>query len=252
MNHPLHGRVALVTGASRGIGAAIAARLASQGAVVAVHYRSGADEARAVRESLFGSGHSTVEADVADPESARRMVGSTVERHGRLDILVNNAGVYLTHPPLETPWEEWLATWERTVRTNLLGPAHTCFWAARSMADGGRIVNIGSRGAYRGEPSAPAYGAAKAGLHQLTQSLAVALAPKGIGVFGIAPGFVETAMARPHLQGAAGDAVRAQSPYQRVATVDEVAYWVLCACMPDAAFASGAIIDVNGASYLRS
>jgi NAD(P)-dependent dehydrogenase (short-subunit alcohol dehydrogenase family) len=240
-----------VTGASRGIGAAIARRLSALGATVAVNYNGGADEARAVAASLAGSGHSTQQADLTSPEAVRSLVEATVAEHGRLDVLVNNAGVFLTHPPTETPWEEWLETWERTIATNLLGPAHACFWAAKHLPEGGRIVNIGSRGAYRGEPNAPAYGASKAGLQQLTQSLAVALAPKGIGVFGIAPGFVETAMARPHLQGAAGDAVRAQSPFSRVATVDEVAYWVSCACMPDAAFASGTIIDVNGASYLR-
>ncbi len=244
-------KVALVTGASRGIGAAIARRLARHGATVAIHYRAGEAEARAVRESLEGAGHTLVAAELAEPEAARRMIEATVAAHGRLDVLVNNAGVYRTHPPLETSWEQWLASWELTMRTNLLGPAHACFWAARHLGEGGRIVNVGSRGAFRGEPSAPAYGAAKAGLHQLTQSLAVALAPRGISVFAVAPGFVETAMARPHLQGAAGDAVRAQSPFGRVATVDEVAYWVAAMCMPEAAFASGAILDVNGASYLR-
>lgn len=251
MDSPLSGRVALVTGASRGIGAAIARRLASFGATVAVHYNGGAEEARAVAGSLVGSSHSTQQADLTIPEAVRGLVEATLEAHGQLDVLVNNAGVFLQHPPTETPWEEWLSAWERTIATNLLGPAHACFWAAKHLPEGGRIVNIGSRGAYRGEPNAPAYGAAKAGLHQLTQSLAIALAPKGIGVLGIAPGFVETAMARPHLAGPAGDAVRAQSPFGRVATVDEVAYWVGCACMPDAAFASGTIIDVNGASHLR-
>ncbi|MCB9595984.1 MAG: SDR family oxidoreductase [Sandaracinaceae bacterium] len=252
MSARLDGRVALVTGASRGIGAAIARRLAGHGAQVAVHHRRGAEDARAVLATLEGEGHFLVAGDLGDPESARGVVEATVDHYGRLDVLVNNAGVFVQHPPLSTDWDAWVATWNDTLGANLLGPAHTSYWAARHLGEGGRIVNIGSRGAYRGEPNAPAYGAAKAGLHQLTQSLAVALAPRGISVLGIAPGFVETAMARPHLQGAAGDAVRAQSPFDRVATVDEVAYWVLCACMPDAAFASGAIIDVNGASYLRS
>ncbi len=251
MSAPLSNRVALVTGASRGIGAATARRLAELGATVTVHYQSGADEARAVADSLAGKGHTTVQADLSRADAARELVDATLQAHGKLDLLVNNAGIFELHSPLTSSWEEWLDKWERTIATNLLGPAHTCFWAAEHMTDGGRIVNIGSRGAYRGEPNAPAYGAAKAGLHQLTQSLAVALAPKGIAVIGIAPGFVETAMARPHLQGAAGDAIRAQSPLNRVARVEEIAYWVGCACMPDAAFASGAIIDVNGASYLR-
>ncbi|MCA9606494.1 MAG: SDR family oxidoreductase [Myxococcales bacterium] len=251
MTSPLTGRVALVTGASRGIGAAIARRLATLGATVALHHRTGVEEAEAVRDGMKGAGHSLVRGDLAIADEARRVVERTVATHGRLDVLVNNAGIFELHPPDETSWEEWQAVWSRTLATNLLGPAHTCFWAAKHLGEGGRIVNVGSRGAYRGEPNAPAYGAAKAGLHQLTQSLAVALAPRGIAVFGVAPGFVETAMARPHLAGDAGAAIRAQSPFDRVATVTEVAYWVGCACLPEASFGSGAILDVNGASYLR-
>jgi NAD(P)-dependent dehydrogenase (short-subunit alcohol dehydrogenase family) len=138
--------------------------------------------------------------------------------------------------------------------TNLLGPAWACHLAARHMAEsgGGRIVNVSSRGAFRGEPDGPGYGAAKAGLNALGQSLAVALAPHGVTVLTLAPGFVETAMARPHLQAEAGDAIRAQSPFNRVATVDEVAYAVLFLASDEAAWGSGAILDFNGASYLRT
>jgi len=118
--------------------------------------------------------------------------------------------------------------------------------------EGGRIINISSRGAFRGEPECPAYGASKAGMNALSQSLAVALAPQGISVYAVAPGFVETAMARPFLTGEMADAIRNQSPLGRVATVDDVAYWVVCLAAPDAAFATGAILDVNGASYLRT
>jgi NAD(P)-dependent dehydrogenase (short-subunit alcohol dehydrogenase family) len=117
---------------------------------------------------------------------------------------------------------------------------------------GGRIVNVSSRGAFRGEPQAPGYGAAKAGLNALGQSLAVALAPYGVAVLTIAPGFVETAMVRPHLQGEAGDAIRAQSPFNRVATVDEVADAVAFLASDAAGWASGTILDFNGASYLRT
>lgn len=117
---------------------------------------------------------------------------------------------------------------------------------------GGRIVNISSRGAFRGEPENPAYGASKAGLNALSQSLAVALAPHGIYVYAVAPGFVETAMARPYLTPETIDGIRNQSPLRRVAKVQDVAYWVLAMADDEAEFATGAIVDVNGASYLRT
>jgi NAD(P)-dependent dehydrogenase (short-subunit alcohol dehydrogenase family) len=115
----------------------------------------------------------------------------------------------------------------------------------------GRIVNVGSRGAYRGEPRHPAYGASKAGLHALGQSLARALAPHGIAVASVAPGYVETDMTTEELATPAGGAIRAQSPFDRVARPEEVAAAVLYLASPQAEWASGTVIDLNGASYLR-
>jgi 3-oxoacyl-[acyl-carrier protein] reductase len=120
------------------------------------------------------------------------------------------------------------------------------------MVGGGRIVNVSSRGAFRGEPGQPAYGASKAGLNALGQSLAVALAPHNITVTAVAPGFVETDMADDHLQGERGAAIRAQSPFGRVATPQEIAAAVVFLASPQAQWASGAILDLNGASYLRT
>jgi len=117
---------------------------------------------------------------------------------------------------------------------------------------GGRIINVSSRGAFRGEPGQPAYGASKAGLNAFGQSLAQALAPHRIAVATVAPGFVDTDMAAGHLDGAAGEAIRAQSPFRRVAEAGEVAAAVLYLASPEAEWASGAILDLNGASYLRS
>jgi 3-oxoacyl-[acyl-carrier protein] reductase len=117
---------------------------------------------------------------------------------------------------------------------------------------GGTIVNVSSRGAFRGEPGQPAYGASKAGLNALGQSLALALAPHNIAVTAVAPGFVETDMAAAHLQGAGGAAIRAQSPFGRVAQPEEIAAAVVYLASPEAAWASGAILDLNGASYLRT
>ncbi|HEX7309495.1 SDR family NAD(P)-dependent oxidoreductase [Lentzea sp.] len=243
-------RLALVTGASRGIGAAIAHALAADGHRIAVHYRSGAAEARAVADALPGIGHVTVQGDLG-ADQAGQVVAQTVEQLGGLDVLVNNAGIYFHHPVATTSFDEWQQAWRRTVELNLYGPADLVWHAVRHMTSGARIVNVGSRGAYRGEPDAPAYGAAKAGLHALTQSLAQSLAPQGIAVAAVAPGFVRTEMVTGLLAGEAGDAIRAQSPFGRVAEPEEVAAAVAFLASPAATWASGTIMDVNGASHLR-
>lgn len=243
-------RRALVTGASRGIGAAIAHALAADGHQVAVHYRSDPAKAQEVAGSLPGGGHVTVQGDLG-ADQAGQIVGETVEKLGGLDVLVNNAGIYFHHPIATTGFDEWQQAWRRTIELNLYGPADLAWHAVRHMTAGGRIVNIGSRGAYRGEPDAPAYGAAKAGLHAMTQSLAQSLAPQGIAVAGVAPGFVRTGMVTGFLDSPDGDAIRAQSPFDRVAEPDEVASAVAWLASANATWASGTIIDVNGASYLR-
>jgi 3-oxoacyl-[acyl-carrier protein] reductase len=243
-------RRALVTGASRGIGAAVAHALAQQGHQVAVHYRSGEDEARTVAGNLPGDGHVTVQGDLG-ADQAEQIVSETVEKLGGLDVLVNNAGIYFHHPIATTSFEEWQQAWRRTIELNLYGPADLAWHAVRHMPRGGRIINVGSRGAYRGEPDAPAYGAAKAGLHAMTQSLAQSLAPQGIAVAGVAPGFVRTDMVTDLLASPEGERIRAQSPFGRVAEPEEVAAAVAWLTTESALWSSGTIIDVNGASYLR-
>jgi len=247
-------RAVLVTGASRGIGRAVAQSFAAAGDRVAVHHGSSAADAAGTRELLPGDGHLTVQADLADPDAVRAAVDAAAEGLDGLDVLVNNAGVFLAHPPLTTSYADWQAAWSKTLAVNLLGAANATFCAVPHLiaAGGGVVVNVSSRGAFRGEPDCPAYGASKAGLNALGQSLAIALAPHRIGVATVAPGFVETDMARETLDGPGGDAVRAQSPFGRVARPAEVASAVLWLASADARFASGTIIDVNGASYLRS
>jgi len=253
---PTHrpGRAVLVTGGSRGIGAAIARAFAEQGDRVAVHYGTSAERAEAVRSSLAGEGHVTVRADMARPDDVRAAVDSAADRLGRLDVLVNNAGVFLAHPPLSTSYDDWQATWSQTLGTNLVGAANATFCAIAHLraAGGGAVVNVSSRGAFRGEPNCPAYAASKAGMNAFGQSMALVLAPHDISVGTVAPGFVQTEMAREVLDGAGGDAVRAQSPFGRVAHPEEVAAAVVWLASPGARFSSGTIIDVNGASYLRS
>ena len=251
---PFAGEAALVTGASRGIGRAVAVELARGGARVAVHYAARREAAEALARELPGGPHAAFGADLLRPETAPDLVERVVAQLGRLDVLVNNAGIYEMHPPLDTEPRQWLAAWERTLAVNLSSPAHLCFAAARHMVarGGGRIVNISSRGAFRGEPDAPAYGASKAGLNALSQSLARALAPHGVAVHVVAPGWVETDMAGPHLVGAARDEVTRQSPLGRLGTPEEIARAVAFLAAPGSEYMTGCILDANGASYLRS
>jgi 3-oxoacyl-[acyl-carrier protein] reductase len=247
------GRAILVTGAARGIGRAIAQAFAQHGDRVAVHYGHSASLAAAVLAGLPGSGHAVVQADLADPQAVRRMVDESCEALGRLDVLVNNAGIFTPHPITDVSYEEWQAAWQATLGVNLTGAANVTWCAVQHMiaGGGGRIINVSSRGAFRGEPGQPAYGASKAGLNAFGQSLARALAPHGIAVTTVAPGYVETDMAARHLAGPKGDQIRAQSPFGRVASADEVAAAVLYLASPEAEWASGTIVDLNGASYLR-
>lgn len=248
------GKRVLVTGASRGIGRAIASQFARAGARVAVCYRSRDADAEAVLASLEGTGHAIVRSDVSRPDGAERAVSASIELLHGLDIVVNNAGVFIEHPPATSDFDQWQSAWQRTLEVNLVGAANVCYFAARHMiaGGGGRIVNVSSRGAFRGEPEGPAYGASKAGLNAMSQSLAVALAPHGIFVGVVAPGFVDTDMVTDMLAGEQGDAIRAQSPLNRVARPEEVAHAVLFLASDGAEFTSGTIVDVNGASYLRS
>jgi NAD(P)-dependent dehydrogenase (short-subunit alcohol dehydrogenase family) len=253
MSDSLNGKVCLVTGASRGIGAAIAIEMANQGARVVVHFGHNKDLAMQVAEGLSGDGHLVLGSDLADPSAAAGFISEVVAQAGRLDVLVNNAGIFNPHPPLEVDADEWLGSWRETLAVNLVSPAALCHAAANVMAEqgGGRIINVGSRGAFRGEPECPAYGASKAGLHAMSQSLAVALAPRGILVYAVAPGWVATDMTRDYLDSEEGAGIRAQSPLGRVARPEEVAETVCFLASSEAGFLTGGIIDVNGASYLR-
>jgi 3-oxoacyl-[acyl-carrier protein] reductase len=244
-------RGTLVTGASRGIGASVARVFAEAGDRVALHYGSRRDQALAVAAALPGEGHVVVGADLADPDAVQRMVTEAATALGGIDVLVNNAGVFEYHPIAEASYEEWQRAWQRTLDVNLTGAANVTWCAVRHMGRGGRIINVASRGAFRGEPRAPAYGASKAGLIAFGQSLALALGPKGIAVTAVAPGFTETDMALGELDGEQGRARRAESPLGRVAQPEEVAAAVLYLASPQAELVSGAVLDLNGASHLR-
>ena len=247
-------KVVMVTGASRGIGREIARQFAEQGARVVLHYNSNREAAELTRGSIAGSEHTIVQTDLSDYNAVGDLAEHAVNLMGRIDVLVNNAGIYEYHPVARASFEDWQHSWEKTLATNLIGPAHLSYHLARHMMKngGGKIINITSRGAFRGEPDAPAYGASKAGLNAFSQSMAQALAPHNVFMYAVAPGFVESDMTESILTGPEGESIRAQSPLMRVARPDEVARVVLFLAGNGTDFLTGGIIDVNGASYLRT
>ncbi len=244
----------LITGGSRGIGKAAAQAFAERGGRICINFNKNSRAAKAVIENLPGKGHFAAKADIANPDSVRQLMEAVTDEFDRLDVVVNNAGVYLPHPIAEMDYEEWQAAWKQTLDLNLTGMANVCYFAARHMMrhGGGHIVNVSSRGAFRGEPEHTAYGASKAGVNALTQSLAQELGKHNISVSAVAPGFVETDMAKDLLDGPTGQAIKKQSPLGRVATPEEVAYTIVFLASQGAEFLTGGIVDVNGASYLRS
>ena len=246
-------RTVLVTGGSRGIGAAIAQEFASHGDRIAVHYSSLKSRADEVAQSLVGDDHIVTQADLRKPDEIKQMVDEVAQAFGHIDVLINNAGVFYDHPIESSTYEQWQEAWANTLGVNLIGAANITWCALQYMPRNAnsRIVNIGSRGAFRGEPKSPAYGASKAGIVAFGQSIAQALAPLKIAVTTLAPGFVDTEMAAELLQGSTGDQIRQQSPFNRVATPLELAKAVYFLASPEAEWASGAVLDYNGASYLR-
>lgn len=253
MTIDLSNKTVLITGASRGIGRAIALKFAEANATVIVHYNKNLKAAEETLKILKEGNHFIVQSDVSDAISAKQMVDEVISKVGQINILINNAGIFEEVPIAEQTYEDWQDKWSRTIKTNLIGAANLSFLAAKNMIDygGGKIINISSRGAFRGEPLAPSYGASKAGLNAMSQSLAQALAPYKIFVYVIAPGFVETEMVRPALKGQRGEEIRKQSPLGRVAYPNEIANTALFLASEGIDFLTGCIIDVNGASYLR-
>ena len=257
-NHPmkldLSQKAALVTGSSRGIGRAITVALACAGAQVALHYNHNLSKAEETLSLLKGTGHILVQGNMVRPMDLVRMVDQTIEKLGKIDILVNNAGIYEEVDFLRMTYDAWQQAWKRTMDTNLTGVANLSFLVANHMLEkgSGRIINISSRGAFRGEPTAFAYGASKAGLNALGQSMAKALAPHNVLVFTVAPGWVDTDMAADGLMPPRGDEIRAQSPLNRVARPEEIARLVTFLASEGNDYMTGCIVDINGASYLRT
>ena len=228
----------LLTGSSRGIGAAIAAALARPDT------------------TLIGHGtRSGIAADFGDPAAPAQLWAQALDQAGgAIDLLVNNAGVFEANP-LDADDDAWLAGWERTMRINLTASAELCrlavlHWQARGC--GGRIVNIASRAAYRGDsPAHWHYAASKAGMVAMTKTIARGYAAQGIPAFAIFPGFTMTGMAEDYLASRGGDKLLADIPLGRVADPQEVAVAARFLALEAPASMTGAVIDVNGASYVR-
>jgi NAD(P)-dependent dehydrogenase (short-subunit alcohol dehydrogenase family) len=247
-------KVVLVTGSSRGIGAAVASKFAENGAAVVIHYAKNEDKALKTYQNLPGSGHLLVQADMAEPAAVKAMFEEVMAKMGRIDILVNNAGIYEETSWWELDYAAWQQHWQRTIDSNLTGMANLSFLVAKQMIGqgGGKIINVSSRGAFRGEPHALPYGAGKAAMNSFGQSMAWALADKNIQVYTVAPGWVDTDMTHEILESERGKAVAAQSPMNRVARPEELAHAILLLASEGTEYMTGCILDMNGASYLRS
>ena len=247
-------KTALVTGASRGIGRAIAVHLAAGGCRVAVHFNANPQAAEETRRLLSGGGHSMLPADLADPDAVERLAqDAEAALGGRVDVLVHNAGMYEPTPLLDGGGlAAWRAAMHRQMQVNFWAGADLAYLLAPAMASArwGRIIQISSRAGLRGEARLAGYAASKAAQINLVRTLAAELGPSGIGCFGIAPGWTDTDMAAETLA-ARGDQIRAEIPLGRVATPEDVASLVAFLITPAADYLSGNTIDVNGASYLH-
>ena len=244
----------LITGASGGVGREAALECARRGARIGVHYNANRERAEATLAALPGEGHRLLQCDIADPQAAQQLIERADAELEGLDVLVNNAGISQRHDIAAIDYATWQDTWQRIVDTNLTAAANLSYCASQKMIPrgGGRIVNVSSRGAFRGEPQMPWYGASKAGMNAMGQSMAQALGPKGVFVYTVAPGFIETEMAATVLASPEGDGIRQQSSIGRVAQPGEVGQIVAYLAMQAPEFMTGCIVDINGASYLRS
>ncbi|WP_293882750.1 SDR family NAD(P)-dependent oxidoreductase [Sphingomonas sp.] len=224
----------LLTGATRGIGAAIAARF--------------------TREDVNLVGTGSADGDFADPATPPRLWANALARlDGRIDVLINNAGVFEA-APMDLPDSDWSASWNHTMQVNLTASAELCRLAVRHFLGrtGGRIVNIASRAAYRGDsPDHWHYAASKAGMVAMTKTIARGYAARDILAFAICPGFTMTGMAEDYLSSRGGAQLLADIPLGRVADPAEVAEVAAFAALTAPPSMTGAILDVNGASYVR-
>lgn len=246
------GRVALVTGGSRGVGAAICRAYAERGMQVALSYRADDAAAQATLATLLGEGHIALRGDISDPAVPPRLVDDILARLGRLDVLVNCAGIYEFQPFDMEDYDAWVASWRRSMDTNLMSAVNLTYCAIQHMlkAGSGKVIFISSRGAFRAESAAPAYAVSKIGMVAYTRCIAKSLARKGIRAYCIAPGWIETDMSRermaPRMEG-----ILKEIPEGRVAQPEDIAGVAAFLASSAADYLNGITIDVNGASYFH-
>jgi 3-oxoacyl-[acyl-carrier protein] reductase len=247
----LEGKTVVITGASRGIGAETARRMAAAGARVVVNYHGSEAVANAVVKEI-GDQAIAMRADVADPAAVKRLIEAVVTRFGSIDVLVNNAAIFEYNPFDGDDYEAWQNGWRRTFDLNVFAAANAAWLAMRAMrqSGGGKIINVASRAAWRGETEFADYGASKAALVNLTRSIARACAKDNIVASCVAPGFIETEMAKPELE-AHREEILSQIPLRRVGSVGDVAGVILFLASPMADYLNGVTIDINGGSWFQ-
>jgi 3-oxoacyl-[acyl-carrier protein] reductase len=247
----LSGKVMLVTGGSRGIGAVTVRTLAAAGAEVVLHYGRSRGEAERVAGECPAGRCRLVVGDLEDPAAPARVWAEAVGWRGRVDALVNNAALALTAGIEDEGWD---AVWERTMRVNVVAAADFCREAIRHFRTrgGGVIVNVASRAAFRGdEPNYMQYAASKGALVALTKSIARGFAREGVVAYGVAPGWVRTEMAEQAVTERGMEALMRDVPMGVMAPPEDVASVIAFLVSGLARHATGTTIDVNGASYVR-
>lgn len=252
MHIDLTGKTILVTGASRGIGRALAEGLAGAGATVAAHFNRSRGDAEALAEAL-GRESAAFQADLADPAACERLFHSVVDAYGRIDVLVNNAGIALKTPP-DAPLDEWNRDWNLTMAVNLRAVEQLCRLAIAHFQerDGGRIINVASRAAFRGDiPEYMAYAASKGGVVALTRSIARAFGKEGICAFIVAPGWVRTQMAQEFIDEYGEEQAAQDLALNRLTEPADLAPLVVLLASGLADHATGGTFDVNAGSYVH-
>ncbi len=244
----LKGRTVLITGASRGIGAAAAKAARAAGADVLLHASAPSEAAEKAAKSAGGE---TIFEDLSAPGAGARLMAAAVKKAGRIDAVVNNAGIYIPSPVAGSD-EDWAAGWAETMAVNVQAPADICRAAIAHFRDhgGGIVVNVASRAGHRGDgPDHAAYAASKGAVLAMTKTYARALSGENILFYAIAPGWVETRMAPQDIENRK-NAVK-DIPLGRVASPEEVAEMIVFCASGACPSATGATFDINGASYVR-
>lgn len=249
----LERKVVLVTGGSRGIGAATVRALCGAGASVVLHYGQSKTEAEEVADAAGGERCHLVSADLSVPSAIPKLWSDALACEGQIDVLVNNAGIMHPASVTDSP-EKWAEAWEKTLRVNLISLADLCREAILHFEarGGGTIINVASRAAFRGDdPEYMHYAASKGGIISLTRSIARGYAPDNILAFAVAPGFVETDMVTNLVQDQGKESLTRDNPMRDIAPPEDVANVISFLASGLAPHATGTTIDINGASYVR-